>query len=212
MTAQKLHERGITTVGEVAQLEEVALTAMLGVAAGRQLHALAHNRDPRPVQVGRRRRSIGSQCALGWRPKTAADIDAVLVGIVDRVARRMRAAGRVGRTAVLRLRFDDFSRTTRSHTMPRATSHTDTILAAVRVLLAEARPLIEARGITMVGVAVTNLDGDGYVQLALPFDRHSGTALDAALDVVKTRFGSSSVMRAVQLGRDPGFTVPLLAD
>ena len=107
-TADKLHDRGITTVGEVARIAEAALVAMLGRASGRHLHALAHNRDPRPVEVGRRRRSIGSQRALGQGPRSRDEIDAVLVGLVDRVARRMRAAGRVGRTVVLRLRFDDF--------------------------------------------------------------------------------------------------------
>src|SRR5207244_4563132 len=107
VTARKLHARGIALVGEVAALEESVLVAMLGLASGRHLHALAHNRDPRPVQVGRRRGSIGSQHALGWRPKSDDDIDVSVVAIVDRVTRRMRAAGRVGRTVVLRLRFND---------------------------------------------------------------------------------------------------------
>ena len=78
---------------DVARLPERALVAILGRAAGHHLHALAHNRDPRPVEVGRRRRSIGSQRALGRRPRSPDDIDAVLVGIVDRVTRRLRAAG-----------------------------------------------------------------------------------------------------------------------
>ena len=73
-------------------------------------------------------------------------------------------------------------------------------------------PMIERRGLTLVGVAVANLDDDGAVQLALPFDRHSGGALDAALDEVRDRFGSSAVTRAVLLGRDQGFAVPLLPD
>src|SRR5438105_7236288 len=135
-TADKLGGRGIRTVGEVARLPEPALVAMLGRAAGRQLHALAHNRDPRTVQPGRRRRSIGSQRALGRSPKSPDAIDAIVVGLVDRVTRRMRTAGRVGRTVVLRLRFDDFSRASRAHTLPQATAHTRTILAAVRWLLA----------------------------------------------------------------------------
>ena len=183
-----------------------------GVVAGRHLHALAHNRDARPVHVGRRRGSIGSQHALGRSPKPLESVDASLVGLVDRVTRRMRAARRVGRTVVLRLRFDDFSRATRSHTLPRATAHTPTILATARGLLAGAVPLIERRGITLVGVAVGNLDDDGAVQLTLPFDRGSGGALDAALDDVRNRFGSAAVTRAVLLGRDPGLTVPLLPD
>jgi DNA polymerase-4 len=212
VTARKLHDRGIVTVGEVAQLAEAALVAMLGRASGRHLHALAHNRDPRPVQVGRRRRSIGSQRALGRAPKSADAIDAAAVGLVDRVTRRMRKAGRVGRTVVLRLRFDDFSRATRSHTLDRATSQTHTILTTVRTLLTTATPMIEQQGLTLIGIAVSNLDNDDAVQLELPFDRRCGTALDAALDDVRQRFGSNAVTRAVLLGRDEGVSVPMLPD
>ena len=212
VTADKLRDRGITTVGQVAQLGETALVSMLGRASGRHLHALAHNRDPRPVQVGRRRRSIGSQRALGRSPTSEEALDAVVVALVDRVTRRMRAAGRIGRTVVLRLRFDDFSRATRSHTLPRSTAHTQTILVTVRGLLATAMPMIERQGVTLVGVAVGNLDDGGAVQLALPFDRHSGVALDAALDEVCDRFGSNAVTRAVLLGREQALTMPLLPD
>ncbi|MGH9247450.1 MAG: DNA polymerase IV [Acidimicrobiales bacterium] len=212
VTAKALHERGITTVGGIAEIPEAALVSMLGRASGRHLHALAHNRDPRPVQVGRRRHSIGSQHALGRGPKTPAAVDATLVGLVDRVTRRMRGAGRVGRTVVLRLRFDDFSRATRSHTLPRATAHTEAILATARELLATATPIIERQGLTLVGVAVANLDDDGAIQLTLPFDRHDTGALDAALDNVRDRFGSRAVTRAVLLGRDPGLSMPLLPD
>src|SRR4051794_3325256 len=76
VTARKLHDRGIATVGEVAALGEAALVSFLGQAAGRHLHALAHNRDPRPVRTGRRRQSIGSQRALGRGPHAAADVEA----------------------------------------------------------------------------------------------------------------------------------------
>jgi DNA polymerase-4 len=212
VTASKLRSRGITTVGQVAQLAEPVLVSMLGRASGRHLHALAHNRDPRPVQVGRRRGSIGSQRALGRSPKTAAAVDAVLIALVDRVTRRMRAAGRVGRTVVLRLRFDDFSRATRSHTMPCATAHTQTVLATARGLLATVMPMVESHGLTLVGVAVANLENDLPAQLTLPFDRHSGADLDAALDEVRARFGLTAVTRAVLLGRDQGLSVPLLPD
>jgi DNA polymerase-4 len=210
-TAAKLHARGIVTVGEVARLDEASLVSMLGRASGRHLHALAHNRDPRPVQVGRRRRSIGSQHALGWSPKSSADIDAAVVRLVDRVTRRMRTAGRVGRTVVLRLRFDDFERVSRSHTLPQATAQTPTILSAVRDLLDAAQPMIDARGITLVGIAVANLDDDDAVQLELPFGRDR-RALDIALDDVKERFGAAAITRAVLLGRAEGMTVPLLPD
>jgi DNA polymerase IV len=212
VTAAKLRARGISTVGQVARLGETALVSLLGRAAGRHLHALAHNRDPRPVRVGRRRGSIGSQRALGRSPRRPEEIDAVLVGLVDRVTRRLRTARRVGRTVVLRLRFDDFSRATRSHTLPHATAHTRTILDAARGLLATAMPMVERRGLTLVGVAVANLYDDRAVQLVLPFDRRSSEALDTALDEVRVRFGAGAITRAVLLGRDQGLTVPLLPD
>jgi DNA polymerase-4 len=212
ITAEKLHARGLYSVGDVALLPEPALVSILGPASGRHLHALAHDRDPRPVEVGRRRGSIGSQHAIGWRPKTAADIDASLVAIVDRVTRRMRAANRVGRTVMLRLRFEDFARITRSHTMTKPTSHTKTVLGVARELLATTTPLIRQRGCTLVGISVGNLDDDGMLQLALPFDRVSGRALDLALDDVREKFGSNAVTRAVLLGRDQGMTVPMLPD
>jgi DNA polymerase IV len=212
VTGDKLRRRGIRTVGEVAELPEATLVSMLGRAVGRQLHALAHNRDPRPVRPGRRRGSIGSQRALGRSRRTAEEVDAVVIGLVDRITRRMRRAGRVGRTVVLRLRFDDYTRATRSHTLLRPTAHTQTVLATARWLLAAARPMIERRGLTLVGLAVANLDDDSALQLVLPFDRHSGIALDAALDEVRERFGSAAVTRAVLLGRDPGLSMPLLPD
>ena len=212
VTADKLRQRGIATVGEVAQLAEPALVSILGRASGRHLHALAHNRDPRPVQVGRRRRSIGAQRALGRTPRSSDALDTIVVALVDRLARRLRAARRVCRTVVLRMRFDDFSRATRSHTLPEATAQTQTILATARGLLAAATPMIQRQGLTLVGVALANLHDDGAIQLALPFDRHRAGDLDATLDDVRDRFGSAAVTRAVLLGRDQGESVPLLPD
>ena len=211
-TAEKLRDRGITTVAEVARLGEGVLTSILGTGVGRHLDALAQGRDPRPVEVGRRRRSVGSQSALGRGPRSAADVDAVLVSLVDRVTRRLRKGHRIGRTVVLRLRFDDYTRATRSRTFPQATAHTPTILAALRDLLAGARPLVDERGLTLLGVAVANLADDRPVQLTLPFDAHGGSALDEALDGVRDRFGGKAVTRTVLLGRDVDPTVPLLRD
>ena len=212
VTAEKLHSRGIHTVGQVAMLDQSALVSMLGGYSGRHLHALAHNRDPRPVVVGRRRGSIGSQCALGRFRRAPGAVDAVVLSLADRVTRRMRAASRVGRTVTLRLRFDDFTRATRSHTLARATAETRPILVTLQGLLEAAQPLIRRRGLTLVGLAVGNLSDAGAVQLALPFDRFAGGALDAAVDDVRERFGSAAVTRAVQLGRREGLTVPMLPD
>jgi len=209
VTANNLRDRGITTVGQVAQLGEAALVSILGRASGRHLHALAHNRDPRPVQLRRRRRSIGAQRALGRTPRSSDALDAVVVALVDRLTRRLRAARRVCRTVVLRLRFDDFSRATRSHTLSHATAQTRTILATARALLTTAMPMIESRGLTLVGVALTNLEDDAATQLSFPLDRQRA---DATLDGVRDRFGSAAITRAVLLGRDEGLSVPLLPD
>jgi DNA polymerase-4 len=212
VTAAKLNARGIRTVADVTEVQERGLVSMLGLAAGRQVHALARNRDPRPVQVGRRRRSIGSQRAMGWGRWTAQEIDASLVTLVDRVVRRLRKADRLCRTVVLRLRFDDFTRATRSHTLPMPTADTDPILTAARRLLAEAGPLIQSAGITLVGISLANLDDDDTVQPELPFGARPFATLDGTLDAVRDRFGTSAITRAVLLGRDPGMTVPMLPD
>jgi DNA polymerase-4 len=212
VTSRKLRLKGITTVAQVAELGEATLVGMLGMAAGRHLHALAHNRDPRPVQAGRRRRSMGAQRSIGRKPKSAASVDAVLVALVDRLSRRLRAAHRVCRTVVLRLRFDDLSRATRSRTLPEATAQNETILATARALLREATPMIHSQGLTLVGVSLTNLCNDSAIQLVLPFDRHQLDALDAALDSLRDRFGTAAITRAVLLGRNQGFEVPHLPD
>jgi DNA polymerase IV len=212
VTAEKLHGRGLRTVGQVAALDEQILVWMLGRAAGRHLHALAHNRDPRPVRVGRRRRSIGSQRALGLRPRSFEEIDTTLVAIVDRVTRRLRKGKRVCRTVVLRLRFRDFTRATRSQTMPQATSKTRDILETARALLATALPLIEAQGLTLVGISLTNLEDEDRIQLAIPFERWHDAALDTALDAVRDRYGSEAVTRGLLVGRSPGVVMPLLPD
>ena len=212
VTAERLRRFGIESVADVAAAGETALVELLGRASGRHLHALAHNRDPRRVRTGRRRRSIGSQRALGRRPKSADEIYATLVAIVDRLGGRLRAAGRVCRTVMLRLRFDDFSRATRSRTLPEATAHTQVILRAAAELLAAEMPLIRRRGITLLGVSLQNLADDATIQLVLPFERRAPGALDAAIDEVRERFGKAAITRASLVGLDRGIEVPLLPD
>jgi DNA polymerase-4 len=211
-TAAKLRGRGIATIGDLARIPGPALEAMLGRAAGGHLHALANLRDPRRVRHRPRRRSIGSQHARGRSRADPAEIDADLVVLVERVMRRVRAAKRVGRTVVLRLRFDDFSRATRSQTLPHPTARTSVVLEAARELLAASQPLIRTRGITLVGITLTNLADDLPFQLELPFDPDDGALLDVALDEIRDRFGTAAVTRAVLVGRRPDLTMPLLPD
>jgi DNA polymerase IV len=212
VTAGKLRACGLTTVGALAECGERQLIALLGKARGRHLNALAHNRDPRPVDVRRRRRSVGAQRALGRKRRSREELHANLMALVDRVARRLRASRRVCRTVTLRLRFGDFTRATRSHTLAHATAHTATILAAARALLVAALPLIETHGISLIGIAVSNLDGAGAVQLTLPFAVPPPETLDATLDDVHARFGSKAVTRAALLGHHEPPATPLLPD
>jgi DNA polymerase-4 len=211
-TARKLHARGLERVGQVAALTEQELIDILGRAAGRHLHALAHARDPRRVTRRARRRSIGAQHALGRSSRTMEAADIALVALVDRATRRMRAAHRVARTVVLRLRFSDFTRATRSHTLDEATWETQTILIAARALLAAAAPIVARQGITLVGVALTNLEDAGAVQLTLPFGREHLNALDTTLDDIRERYGSGAITRAALLDREPLPSVPMLPD
>ncbi|MGV0871665.1 DNA polymerase IV [Mycolicibacterium sp. XJ879] len=214
-TAEKLHTYGIDTVADVAELGESTLASLVGGAMGSRLYALAHNVDRRRVVTGQRRQSVGAQRALGraGNAMSEAEVDAVVVNLVDRITRRMRKAGRTGRTVVLRLRFDDFSRATRSHTMPRATASTDVILDTARALVTAAAPLIAERGLTLVGFAVSGIDREGAQQLELPFEAQTDPfAIDAAIDRVRQRYGNAAVTRGVLLGRDAGLEMPLLPD
>ena len=212
VTARTLHEHGITRIGQLAELGEDGLRGMLGPAAARHLSALATARDPRRVETGKRRRSIGAQRALGRRHREPDEIDSYLHGLIDRLGRRLRAADRVSRTVVLRLRFDDFSRATRSHTMPAPTDDTTLLLCAARQLLTDAMPLIEERGLTLVGLALTNLTDADPRQLTLPLEPRAGNTLDRTLDDLRRRFGSSAITRAALINRGEGVSVPLLPD
>ncbi|MEU5844590.1 DNA polymerase IV [Rhodococcus sp. NPDC047139] len=227
VTATRLHAHGIRTVAEVACRSEADLVSLLGRATGRHLHALSLGHDPRPVRH-RQRSSMGAQQALGRGPHRFETLNETLQLLVDRVCRRMRRARRLGRTVVLRLRFADYTRATRSHTLPGATARTDLVSSAAHDLLEQTRPLIAERGLTLVGIAVTNLMGDGVEQLELPFDRpveqedgileertHRAVdrhALDAVLDDLHSRYGAGAVTSAALLGRDHRPGVPLLPD
>jgi DNA polymerase-4 len=212
ITAEKLHRYGVHTVGELGELEAATAERMLGRAAGAHLHALARLRDPRPVETGRRRSSIGSQRALGRSPRSLEELDVILTQIVDRLARRLRDGERVCRTVVLRLRFGDFEKATRSHTVGPPTDRTAVLLAVAQGLLAAAGADIAGRGITLIGISLTNLDRLDGLQPELPIDWGEGARLDTVLDALRDKFGGDSVTRAARLGRDPGWSTPLLPE
>ncbi|MFW0788069.1 DNA polymerase IV [Gordonia sp. CPCC 205333] len=212
ITETKLADAGVRTVGDLAELGERNLSGILGRASGRHLYSLAMAQDPRRVETGRRRGSIGSQRALGRKPKSPADLEATLIAIVERLAKRLRKADRLTRTVVLRLRFDDFGRATRSRSMLTATDRTDILMALARGLFADALPLIRDRGCTLIGLSLTNLDDADTCQLALPFDDDHQPALDQTMDDLRTRFGVDAVTRAVLVGRHHGADAPMLPD
>ncbi len=212
-TDERLRARGIFTVGDIAVLDEQHLRAILGSASARHLTALAHNRDPRPVDTGRRRGSIGSQHALGRGRRSPAELEATMLGIVDRVTRRMRTAGRVGCTLTVRFRFDDFTRSTRSRTLAHPTSATEPIATVALAILQHELARIDELGLTLIGLSVGNLlDADHTPeQMLLPFGRKPTSPLDEAVDDLRKRFGNRVLTRA-SLVNDRGEETPKLPD
>ena len=214
VTAAKLAELGIVTVGELANTSETSLTARLGRGAGRHLHALAWNRDPRPVVTKRRAGSVGAQSACGRDERDPAVHRRVLARLADRVGARLRKKQRAGRTITLRVRFSDLQAITRATTLGAATASTEA-LYRVGVHLAETEiPAASAgRGVGLLGLRVSNLVRSPHLQLELPLvDPHHDRAdrsgseralasarLDHAIDGLRTRFGKETVGRASTL-------------
>jgi DNA polymerase-4 len=211
VTSAKLRDARIRTVGDVAEMFESELVQLLGAGTGHHLHALAHNRDPRPVQTGKRRGSMSAQHAMGSGRHSPAEIDLTLLTLVDRVTRRLRAAGRTGSTITISLRFGDYTRSTSSHTMARPTAHNQTVLDVARGLLATRAGAIKDKGITLIGVSVGSLD-DEPEQLALPLDVTSGSEIDSVIDAVRDKYGAKALRRAVQLGKGDPTAAPHLPD
>ena len=187
-----------------------ARRGLAGAAArpGRGAQAPRARPQPRPPahRDGRRRRSMGTQRALGKRQRSWEELDSILVALVDRLTRRLRKAQRVCRTTTLRMRHLDWERSTRSHTLTEATASTVTILDALRELLADARPLIERRGLTLLGISLTNLADASAVQLALPVDgraraRSTPRSTTCATATARTRSSALSCSVATRASR-----------
>lgn len=215
VTEAKLNARGLYTVADVAAAGASNLIAILGPAWGRHIDALAHHRDPRRVETGRRRGSIGSQQALGRGERGTAEIESLVLATVDRVTRRMRSADRLGRTVTVRLRFDDFSRATRSKSLRHPTASTDVIAGVAIGVVRAALPVIRERGLTMIGLSVGGLTEatSACEQLQFSLFQRSQTDLDGAVDALRQRFGASAVSRAsLARTRTTPHDVPMLPD
>lgn len=212
VTSQKLHAMGISTVGDIARFDEVLLVTALGRSSGLRLIDLANNRDPRQVAPRSPRSSIGAQSAFQRGSRTPQELDSLAAALVDRITRRLRAADKVCRTVSVRFRFGDFARASRSHSFSHPANQTDTILFAVKDLMTRANPMIAERGLTLLGISLENLEKDDAVQMELPVQGEDSSALDAALDEVRDRFGAGAIKRASLVDRDGGASVPLLPD
>ena len=203
VTAEKLHGRGIHTVGQLAELEASTAEQWLGKAAGAHVHALARLRDPRPVDTTKRRASIGSQRALSNRPRSIDELGLILTQIVDRLAKHLRDRGSVCSTVVLRLRFGDYAKATRSRTLGSPTDRTEVLLGVAQQLLAGVDGDIADRGITLIGISLAQLDRANTVQPELPIDWNDEERLDTALDAVRDHFGATAVTRAALIRAIP---------
>ncbi|MDH3606249.1 MAG: DNA polymerase IV [Acidimicrobiia bacterium] len=206
VTKGRLAEVGVLTIGQLADMPGRSLERLLGTAVGGKLGALAWNRDPRAIETDRRAGSVSAQSALGKRPATDDVIGPTLRHLADRVATRLRAKSRAGRTITARVRFADLSSITRSVTLPAAISATTILAEIAEDLVAGAladHP--HEQVLSLLAIAVSHLEDDAVLQLELPFEledeeRRPGTkkgaarwVLDRAVDSVRERFGRDAV-------------------
>lgn len=211
VTAARLHRLGISTVGELSEVPESAMQPGLGRAVSAGLRALSWNRDPRPVRGGRRAGSVGSQHALGPGLTDIEDMAVVILGLADRVGRRLRAKGRMGSTLTLRARFPGPRSVTRSHTLPMPSASTAALSNLAMTLLERALADNAGEPVTLIGISVSNLTTDDHLQLELDLgdcdvlrpgsvDGMRRASLEGKVDEVREKFGRD----LLRYGTGPG--------
>ena len=206
VTEQRLADRGIHTIGDLARSDRSSVERMLGRAAGATLHGLAHNEDPRRVSTHTRAGSVGAQSAMRRTAPTRELVREVLSHLAERVAGRLRAKGRAGRTVTVRVRFAGMRAVTRAHTLAAPVSATLTITEVAEQLAWQAigDQEEERPEITLLAVSVSKLTTQVAIQLELelpppdPWRPGSPTgaarwALDRSMDAARERFGRSAV-------------------
>ena len=206
VTKARLAEIGVLTIGQLATTPGWSLERLLGPAAGEKLADLAWNRDPRTIRTSHRARSAGAQSAIGTKPAEEGVFRPTLLHLADRIASRLRAKSRSGRTVTVRVRFADLNSVTRSVTLDTPISAT-MILAEladelVRALLAE-HP--QERSISLLAISVSHFEEHWDLELELPLGlrderRRPGTkigtgrlAADRAVDQIRNRFGWDAI-------------------
>jgi DNA polymerase IV len=212
-TQARLAERGVHTIGQLADMPGWSLQRVVGRAIGEKLTALAWNRDPRAIATHRRAHSAGAQSALGRKPAQEQVIRPTLRHLADRVATRLRAKSRPGRTVTARVRFADLRSVTRSITLDAPISATASLAEVAEELVRAA--LADHPGekiISLLGISVSHLERDWDVQLDLPLGlddekRRPGSKrgmarwnADRAIDRIRGRFGWEAVEYGSALG------------
>jgi DNA polymerase-4 len=206
VTRARLAEIGVATIGQLAEMPGGSLERLLGHAAGEKLTALAWNRDPRQIKTRHRARSAGAQSAIGKKPAQESVFRPTLRHLADRIATRLRAKSRPGRTVTVRVRFADLTSVTRALTLPAPISATVMLAEIaedlVRGVLAD-HP--DETTISLLAISVSNLEAQAVVQLELPLGladeaRRPGSrkavarfVADRAVDAIRDRFGWEAV-------------------
>ncbi len=202
---RRLAERGVHTIGELAEMSPRALEGLLGHAVGLKLAALAVNEDPRRITGMERAKSVGAQSAIGTHEPTPQLVTEVLSHLADRVAGRLRAKHRAGRTVTVRVRFAGMRSVTRSLTLPGPVAATLTLTEVAEQLAWQAiRDQDAAVEVSLLAISVSNLTVQHAIQLELPVPpddpRRPGSAigsarwaLDSSVDAVRDRFGREAV-------------------
>lgn len=203
VTAARLHRLGVSTIGELAEVGSDSLAPLVGVGPAAALRSLSWNHDPRPVRAGRRAGSVGSQQALGRGLTDSEEMAVVVLGLADRIGRRLRAKARSGATLSARVRLPEDKVISRSHTLRWPTCSTAAI-ARLGVELVGRALEGQVGPVTLIGLSVSKLTTDDHLQLELPLEegdalragsRHDllRRSLDASVDRVRDRFGKGSL-------------------
>lgn len=200
VTARRLHRLGIETIGELSQVRASVLAPYLGGGSSGALRSLSWNQDPRPVRGGRRAGSVGSQQALGRGLTDRDEMAVVVLGLADRVGRRLRAKDRMGATLTVRLRFPGPRSVTRSHTLRAPTGSTAALSNLGMVLVDRALGDNPDETVTLIGLSVSNLTTNDARQLELDLGDgdvlRSGSdlalkrsSLEDSIDAIREKFG-----------------------
>jgi DNA polymerase-4 len=194
VTKARLAEMGVLTIGQLAGIPGQQLERLLGHALGDKLAALAWNRDPREIKTQHRGQSAAAQSAIGRKPAEEHIFRPTLWHLADRVATRLRAKSRPGRTVTVRVRFADLRSVTRSVTLAAPVSATamlaEIAVDLVRGVLAK-NP--DEKAISLLAISVSNLEQHPIMQLELPFALEARWMVDCAIDKIRDRFGSEAV-------------------